>query len=81
MADYITVAKEKARALLPAPDSLTEQAYTAEVVKAAIDAAGSDDANVRMQAERIARHAWSAWRPRLASRKPIDSSGTGAGAG
>ena len=72
MADFATAAREKARALLPAPDRLTQQAYVAEVVRAAIEAAGEDSANVRMQAERIARHGWHAWRPRLAKGKPLE---------
>lgn len=71
---WSAAAREKARALLPAPDDLSQQAYIAEVVAAALAAASPRDReqDVRLGAERIARHAWEALRPRLARGKPID---------
>lgn len=64
----LEAARERARALLPT--DMTERAFMDEVVRAAIEG-GKDDATTRMQAERIARHAWAAVRPRLAKGKPI----------
>lgn len=72
--DWQAVARDKARALLPAPDSLSQAEYTARVVTTALEAADPRDneQDIRRGAERIARHAWEALRPRLAKRKPID---------